>query len=97
MQAAGACFTVVEDSCSDFSDVLEEDECSNEEKKEVAFAEEEAAAAEENYAASVVALNSVQEFQSALQHIVTERAKIGCGNWEDTFNPRIPMAHHPLA
>ena len=31
MQAAGACFTVVEDSCSDFSDVLEEDECSNEE------------------------------------------------------------------
>ena len=45
----------------------------------------------------VVALNSVHEFQRALQHMVTERAKAGRGDWEDTLNPRIPIARHPLA
>ena len=47
--------------------------------------------------ASIVALNSVHEFQRALQHMVTERAKMGRGDWEDTLNPRIPIARHPLA
>ena len=46
--------------------------------------------------ASCVALNSVKEFQRALQHLVTERAKIGRGDWKDTLNPRIPLARHPL-
>ncbi len=47
--------------------------------------------------ASSVALNSVKEFQRALQHIVTERVKMGRGDWEDTFNPRASIAQHPLA
>ena len=47
--------------------------------------------------ASSVALNVLQEFQCALQHIVAERAKMGRSDWEDTLNPRIPIAQHPLA
>ena len=45
----------------------------------------------------VVASNSVHEFQRALQHMVTERVKQGRADWEDTLNPRIPIARHPLA
>ena len=47
--------------------------------------------------ASCVTLNSVQQFQRALQNIVIDRAKTGCGDWKDTLNPRIPIAKHPLA
>ena len=46
--------------------------------------------------ASCVALNNVKEFQRALQHLVKERAKMGREDWQDTLNPRIPMARHPL-
>ena len=46
---------------------------------------------------SVVALSTVLELQRALQHMVTERAKIGREDWEDTLNPRIPNARHPLS
>ena len=45
----------------------------------------------------VVACGSVHEFQRALQHMVTARAKACCGDWEDTLNPRIPVSRHPLA
>ena len=47
--------------------------------------------------ASCVTLNSVQQFQRALQKIVMDRATTGCGDWKDTLNPRIPIAKHPLA
>ena len=44
--------------------------------------------------ASCVALNSVKEFQRALQQVVTERSKLKRADWEDTLNSRIPVARH---
>ena len=39
----------------------------------------------------------VRSFQSALQHLVRDRANDACPNWELTLSPRAPMYCHPLA
>ena len=39
--------------------------------------------------------STVSSFQSALQHLLRERA-LSETNWEQTFSPRVSLCHHPL-
>ena len=42
------------------------------------------------------ALNSVKDFQRAVQDIVKERVKEGSDDWVETLSPRIALMKHPL-
>ena len=46
--------------------------------------------------AEVVAANSVKDFQRLLQNFLTARAVTRCGDWQDTFSPRVYLWRHPL-
>jgi hypothetical protein len=39
---------------------------------------------------------NVTEFQSQLQGLLKQRMIDGCGDWQEAFSPRVPLARHPL-
>ena len=41
-------------------------------------------------------LQQVSDFQGALQKAMKARAADGCGNWPETFSPRMSLPKHPL-
>ena len=45
---------------------------------------------------SIVAEDTVKEFQKKLQELLKARAEAGCEDWADTLSPRVPLWRHSL-